>query len=72
MLYACMEDVVAHGQAFRQVTDARSGARHLITVLLRATQTCAVLLLRSHRAHTEDVEDMANTGTQLQDRLIHS
>ena len=59
---------MAHGQAFRQVTDARSGARHLPTVSLRATQTCAVLLLRSHRAHTEDVEDMANTETQLQDR----
>ena len=44
---------MAHGQAFRQATDARSGAHRLPPVLLCVTRTCAtaaLVALCSHRA----------------------
>ena len=44
---------MAHGQAFRQATDARWGARRLLAISLRVTPTCALLLIRSRRARTE-------------------
>ena len=37
----------AHGQAFRQATDARSGAHILAAVSLCATRTCARALFAS-------------------------
>ena len=55
------EDVAAHGQAFRQATDAMSGARRLPAVSLRATRTCATAALFAQSA----VEDVANTERRL-------
>ena len=75
--------LTAHGQAFRQATDVRSGARRLPAVSLRATQTCATaasfascshrVLLKTWQTQRADYETVSEfvVGWEHKKSVLH-